>query len=83
MHRPGLGAGAREMGQGLSRNWCAPENLIEETLRLEETRFPQDTGAAGLTILDEKSASLKKKATCFDGDTAFYAVRHLWLFRSI
>jgi alanyl-tRNA synthetase len=45
------------------------ENLIEETLRLEETRF-RKTLARGLAILDEKSASLKK-GDMFDGDTAF------------
>jgi alanyl-tRNA synthetase len=45
------------------------ENLIEETLRLEETRF-RKTLERGLTILDEKSASLKK-GDMFDGDTAF------------
>jgi alanyl-tRNA synthetase len=45
------------------------ENLIEETLRLEETRF-RKTLARGLAILDEKSAGLKK-GDMFDGDTAF------------
>jgi alanyl-tRNA synthetase len=45
------------------------ESLIEETLRLEETRF-RKTLERGLTILDEKSASLKK-GDMFDGDTAF------------
>src|SRR5476649_1490929 len=45
------------------------ENLIEETLRLEETRF-RKTLERGLTILDEKSSSLKK-GDMFDGDTAF------------
>jgi alanyl-tRNA synthetase len=45
------------------------ENLIEETLRLEETRF-RKTLDRGLTILDEKSATLKK-GDMFDGDTAF------------
>ena len=45
------------------------ENLIEETLRLEETRF-RKTLERGLAILDEKSASLKK-GDMFDGDTAF------------
>src|ERR1700727_2102095 len=58
----------REMGQaypGLVR----AENLIEETLRLEETRF-RKTLDRGLTILAEKSATLKK-GDMFDGDTAF------------
>jgi alanyl-tRNA synthetase len=45
------------------------ENLIEETLRLEETRF-RKTLERGLSILDEKSAALKK-GDMFDGDTAF------------
>jgi alanyl-tRNA synthetase len=45
------------------------ENLIEETLRLEETRF-RKTLVRGLAILDEKSASLKK-GDMFDGDVAF------------
>ena len=45
------------------------ENLIEETLRLEETRF-RKTLERGLSILDEKSAGLKK-GDMFDGDTAF------------
>src|SRR5258708_13327417 len=45
------------------------ENLIEETLRLEETRF-RKTLERGLSILDEKSASLKK-GDMFDGDIAF------------
>src|SRR6201999_2231682 len=45
------------------------ETLIEETLRLEETRF-RKTLERGLAILDEKSAGLKK-GDMFDGDTAF------------
>ena len=51
------------------RSWCAPKTLIEETLRLEETRF-RKTLDRGLAILDEKSAGLKK-GDMFDGDTAF------------
>ena len=43
--------------------------MIEETLRLEETRF-RKTLERGLAILDEKSAALKK-GDMFDGDTAF------------
>src|SRR4029077_14614810 len=43
--------------------------LIEETLRLEETRF-RKTLERGLSILDEKSSSLKQ-GDMFDGDTAF------------
>ena len=58
----------REMGQAYPELVRA-ENLIEETLRLEETRF-RKTLERGLTILDEKSASLKK-GDMFDGDTAF------------
>jgi alanyl-tRNA synthetase len=45
------------------------EALITETLRLEETRF-RTTLARGLSILDEKSASLKQ-GDMFDGETAF------------
>ncbi|GKT30782.1 Alanine--tRNA ligase, partial [Aduncisulcus paluster] len=45
------------------------EKLIEETLQLEETRF-RKTLVRGLSILDEKSAGLKK-GDMFDGDTAF------------
>ena len=58
----------REMGQAYPELVRA-ENLIEETLRLEETRF-RKTLARGLAILDEKSVSLKK-GDMFDGDTAF------------
>ncbi len=58
----------REMGQAYPELVRA-ENLIEETLRLEETRF-RKTLERGLSILDEKSASLKK-GDMFDGDTAF------------
>ena len=56
------------------RIWCARKTLIEETLRLEETRF-RKTLERGLAILDEKSASLKK-GDMFDGDR-LHAVRHL------
>src|SRR5215468_5187867 len=58
----------REMGQAYPELVRA-EKLIEETLRLEETRF-RKTLARGLAILDEKSAGLKK-GDMFDGDTAF------------
>jgi alanyl-tRNA synthetase len=58
----------REMGHAYPELVRA-ENLIEETLRLEETRF-RKTLERGLSILDEKSASLKK-GDMFDGDTAF------------
>ena len=58
----------REMGQAYPELVRA-ENLIEETLRLEETRF-RKTLDRGLTILDDKSASLKK-GDMFDGETAF------------
>ena len=62
-----MGAGPRN-GPSLSRT-RARRNLIEETLRLEETRF-RKTLERGLIILDEKSATLKK-GDMFDGDTAF------------
>src|SRR6476659_423338 len=58
----------REMGQAYP-DLVRAEKLIEETLRLEETRF-RKTLSRGLAILDEKSAGLKK-GDMFDGDTAF------------
>src|SRR6202142_829114 len=58
----------REMGQAYPELVRA-EGLIEETLRLEETRF-RKTLERGLSILDEKSGSLQK-GDMFDGDTAF------------
>src|SRR6187399_493160 len=67
MHRL-VWALVREMGQAYPELVRA-ENLIEETLRLEETRF-RKTLSRGLAILDEKSAGLKK-GDMFDGDTAF------------
>ena len=67
MHRL-VWALVREMGQAYPELVRA-ENLIEETLQLEETRF-RKTLERGLSILDEKSASLKK-GDMFDGDTAF------------
>jgi alanyl-tRNA synthetase len=67
MHRL-VWALVREMGQAYPELVRA-ENLIEETLRLEETRF-RKTLERGLTILDEKSAGLKQ-GDMFDGDTAF------------
>jgi alanyl-tRNA synthetase len=67
MHRL-VWALVREMGQAYPELVRA-EKLIEETLRLEETRF-RKTLARGLAILDEKSAGLSKGGM-FDGDTAF------------
>jgi len=67
MHRL-VWALVREMGQAYP-DLVRAENLIEETLRLEEARF-RKTLERGLAILDEKSASLKK-GDMFDGDTAF------------
>src|SRR5216117_1649120 len=58
----------REMGQAYP-DLVRAEKLIEETLRLEETRF-RKTLERGLSILDEKSSGLKK-GDMFDGDTAF------------
>jgi alanyl-tRNA synthetase len=58
----------REMGQAYPE-LIRPQALISETLKLEETRFRR-TLERGLTILEEKSASLKK-GDMFDGDTAF------------
>ena len=67
MHRL-VWALVREMGQAYPELVRA-EKLIEETLRLEETRF-RKTLERGLSILDEKSSWLKK-GDMFDGDTAF------------
>src|SRR3981081_3702601 len=67
MHRL-VWALVREMGQAYPELVRA-ENLIEETLRLEETRF-RKTLERGLSILDEKSSGMKK-GDMFDGDTAF------------
>ncbi|HEX5507262.1 MAG TPA: alanine--tRNA ligase [Pseudolabrys sp.] len=58
----------REMGQAYPELIRA-EALITETLKLEETRFRR-TLERGLSILDEKSRSLKK-GDMFDGETAF------------
>ena len=58
----------REMGAAypeLSR----AQPMIEETLKLEESRF-RNTLQRGLKLLDEESSSLRKGAT-FSGDTAF------------
>jgi alanyl-tRNA synthetase len=59
---------AREMGQAFPELLRA-ESLVTETLKLEETRFRR-TLERGLTILDEKSSTLKK-GDMFDGETAF------------
>ena len=67
MHRL-VWALVREMGQAYP-DLVRAEKLIEETLRLEETRF-RKTLERGLSILDEKSAGLTK-GDMFDGDTAF------------
>ena len=67
MHRL-VWALVREMGQAYP-DLVRAEKLIEETLQLEETRF-RKTLVRGLSILDEKSAGLKK-GDMFDGDTAF------------
>src|SRR3954471_14586625 len=66
MHRL-VWALVREMGQAYP-DLVRAEPLITETLRLEETRFRR-TLERGLSILDEKSASLKK-GDMFDGETA-------------
>jgi len=58
----------REMGQAYPELLRA-QALIEETLKLEETRF-RKTLERGLAILDENSKSLKK-GDMFDGVTAF------------
>jgi alanyl-tRNA synthetase len=67
MHRL-VGVLVREMGAAYPELGRA-ESLIKETLRLEETRF-RKTLERGLSILDEKSSTLKQ-GDMFDGDTAF------------
>src|ERR1700761_6156647 len=67
MHRL-VWALVREMGQAYP-DLVRAEALIEETLKLEESRF-RKTLERGLAILDEKSSALKK-GDMFDGDTAF------------
>ena len=58
----------REMGQAYPELIRA-EALIEETLKLEETRF-RNMLTRGLSLLEEKSGALKK-GDMFDGETAF------------
>ena len=58
----------REMGQAYPELVRANE-LIGETLKLEETRF-RKTLTRGLTLLDEATAKFKKGAE-LDGETAF------------
>ncbi len=67
MHRL-VWALVREMGQAYPELVRA-EALITETLQLEETRF-RKTLERGLSILDDKSRSLKN-GDMFDGETAF------------
>ena len=58
----------REMGQAYPELVRA-EALIEETLKLEETRFRQML-TRGLALLEQQSSGLKK-GDMFDGETAF------------
>ena len=58
----------REMGAAYPELVRA-QPMIEETLKLEESRF-RNTLQRGLKLLDEESANLSKGAT-FSGDTAF------------
>jgi alanyl-tRNA synthetase len=58
----------REMGAAYPELVRA-QTMIEDTLKLEETRF-RNTLQRGLKLLDEESAGLTKGAT-FSGDTAF------------
>src|ERR1700704_182671 len=67
MHRL-VWALVREMGQAYPELVRA-ENLIEETLRLEETRF-RKTLERGLSILDTESAGLRQ-GDKLKGETAF------------
>ena len=75
MHRL-VWALVREMGQAYPELVRA-ENLIEETLRLEETRF-RKTLERGLSILDEKS-SVAQEGRHVRRRYRVHAVRHLWL----
>src|SRR5436189_940513 len=67
MHRL-VWALVREMGQAYP-DLVRAENLIEESLRLQATRF-RKTLEPGLSILGDQSSGLKK-GDMFDGDTAF------------
>ena len=58
----------REMGAAYPE-LARAQLMIEETLKLEESRF-RNTLQRGLKLLDEESAGLGKGAT-FSGDTAF------------
>ncbi len=58
----------REMGAAYPELVRA-QTMIEDTLKLEETRF-RNTLQRGLKLLDEESAGLTKGAT-FSGETAF------------
>ena len=58
----------REMGAAYPE-LARAQPMIEETLKLEESRF-RNTLQRGLKLLDEESAGLGKGAT-FSGDTAF------------
>jgi alanyl-tRNA synthetase len=58
----------REMGQAFPELLRA-EQLISETLKLEESKF-RNTLERGLAILDDKSKTLKQ-GDMFDGETAF------------
>ena len=75
MHRL-VWALVREMGQAYP-DLVRAEKLIEETLRLEETRF-RKTLARGLSILDEKSARPEERRHV-RRRYRVHAVRHLWL----
>ena len=75
MHRL-VWALVREMGQAYP-DLVRAENLIEETLRLEETRF-RKTLERGLSILDEKSSSLEE-GRHVRRRYRLHAVRHLRL----
>ncbi len=75
MHRlvPAL---VQQMGQAYPELVRA-RPLIEETLKLEETRFRQ-TLERGLRLLDDELARLPDGAA-LPGETAFQALRHLRL----
>ena len=66
----------REMGQAYPELIRA-EALIEETLKLEETRF-RDMLVRGLALLDEKSGAPQEGRHVRRRDR-LHALRHLWL----
>ena len=65
----GAGAGARRWARPIP-SWSAPQPLITETLKLEETRFKQ-TLERGLRLLEEETEGLSAGGTLLAGEVAF------------